>query len=208
MDKVFICLVADLAWDADEENIVGWQKLRDDRAVVYGRINAIKKALAAGDPATTISTLRGRLEGSVVDMEAQFKTTALDPAMAAANLAFLGKLDEVNKKKGEVIAAETDATRKTKQEELDVLVAELNEFKEFEVADEAAKTAVMDEIRVLQKKLREGGAHARQAVLTNFRLMRSTSSHMSNYSSFVIGNPSSRCGLKLGRGTYTAGAVT
>ena len=32
--------------------------------------------------------------------------------------------------------------------------------------------------------------------------MRSTSSNMANYSNFVIGNNSSRCGLNLGRGNY------
>ena len=49
----------------------------------------------------------------------------------------------------------------------------------------------------LQKELRCDAA-MEQAVLTNFRMMRTTSSHMSNYSHWRADNAFTRCGLRLG----------
>jgi hypothetical protein len=60
----------------------------------------------------------------------------------------------------------------------------------------------------LQRKLRTGESKVVKATLRNFRLIRSTSSHMTNYSHFNPSSPSSRCGLGLGEthGSYIVGA--
>tara|TARA_Y100000389_G_scaffold204725_2_gene259225 strand:+ start:6490 stop:9162 length:2673 start_codon:yes stop_codon:yes gene_type:complete len=55
-----------------------------------------------------------------------------------------------------------------------------------------------DEFKATAAKLRNGTASVKKAQLMNFRLMRATSSYLSNKSHFKPGDPQSRCGLKIG----------
>eukprot|EP00966_Prymnesium_polylepis_P308781 7135342-Prymnesium_polylepis.1 len=205
MDRVFICLVADLAWNVDAAMSSPVRKLVGDREAVFTAMENLKTALEVG----ALAPVLGPLKTTLADRARIASTQASTVATAAGGVAepdFLVKQTDVMKKATEVKTFEEDATktateRKDKRKEYDDAVAALRALKEFKV-DAGDEDTVMNEIRSLQAKLRSGTEFTAKAVLTNFRLMRSTSSHMANYSNFVIGNDSSRCGLKLGRGKY------
>ena len=54
---------------------------------------------------------------------------------------------------------------------------------------------------------RTGATKPAAAKLTNFRLRRVTSSYLANYSAHKPGDPTSRCGMRIGAGTAPAGAL-
>jgi hypothetical protein len=212
MDKVFICLVADLGWNVDAAMSSPVRKMVGDREAVFTAIENLKTAFEAGNgPAVT-----GPLKSTLAERVRIAKTQAEAVGTTASGVAdpdFIAKYGQVLTKATEVEAFDKDATktdteRATKRKEYDDATAALRALKEFKVTDSTDEATVMGQIRKLQADLRSGKAFAAKAVLTNFRLMRSTSSHMSNYSNFVIGSDASRCGLKLGRGTYDTSAGT
>lgn len=57
-----------------------------------------------------------------------------------------------------------------------------------------------DNFKAIAKGLRNGTRSVTNAELMNFRLVKSTSSHLSNRSHFKVGDTKSRCGLKIGFG--------
>ena len=204
MDKVFICLVADLAWNVDGNMKQPVHDLVKGRQELFGIIKrqnniAAEDKAAISDAKVALARITNELSGLGADV-AYVASNVPDPP-------FLEAKDAVEALRARVQASEKDTTtskeeRKKTRVAYDQAVAEFKELMKFSVKNKEDEWNVMDQIRQLQMALRNGSDFTAKAVLTNFRLMRSTSSHMANYSNFVIGNNSSRCGLNLGRGDY------
>jgi hypothetical protein len=157
MDKVFICLVADLAWK---------EATGGDAATLQNAMNGVHAQLYNdGDlPAAIGQALQGArdyvgLAAPVANPEPEFITACRD-------------MRDKGKSPDEKAAAAAKMDRL-----LDMEKAEVPLFK------------------TRAREFRAGTRRVGKAYLTNFRLMRSTSSHMTNYSKFVSGKKNSRCGL-------------
>lgn len=215
LDKCFICLVADLDW-ASTENVDSTTKSTFETAIstLDDRRNDVVEAM---------KVLKGAEKGSPAEARAKIR---LDEAIreangAAADVSNIGKAfrtprevnaenDRVNMDKviadirADALLNEAQKVAKTKAEtqKLRDAIATREENEKFQSTEE------LDAYKTLQRKLRTGEAKVVKATLRNFRLIRSTSSHMSNYSHFNPSSPSSRCGLGLGEthGSYIIGA--
>lgn len=84
----------------------------------------------------------------------------------------------------------------------------LKDAKKFELrlTDIEGWFTAKTELAALQQQFRNGTKQFASASLTNFRLVRETSSHMINYSYWDPERHDSRCGLKFGRYTEMGGA--
>lgn len=207
LDKCFICLVADLNW-ASTDNVDTATKTMFDAAA-----NALDDARA--EVGNAMQSLKEAEKGSPAEAAAN---NMLANAILAANGA---SKDLSNIGNGVTTPRETQAAND---------VAEMNAVTADTTLEPAAKkaalrkiqdaiatreenakfttTAQLDAYKRLQRKLRTGESKVVKATLRNFRLIRSTSSHMTNYSHFNPSSPSSRCGLGLGEthGSYIVGA--
>ena len=204
MDKVFICLVADLAWNVDDKMKQPVHDLVKKRQTLFEIIKRLNN-IAAEDKAG-ISDAKVLLAG-ITNQLSGLGASVADDASNVPDPPFLEAKDAVETLRALVQASEKNTTiseeeRKNIRVEYDRAVADFKKLMKFSVENKDDELKVMDQVRKLQMALRNGSDFTAKAVLTNFRLMRSTSSHMANYSNFVIGNNSSRCGLNLGRGNY------
>jgi len=215
LDKCFICLVADLNW-ASTDNVGAATKASfnaasatvDDRREDV--VNAMKALKAAEKGSSAAAAAKARLDDAINEANG-----------AAAELSNIGKafqtprelqaekdITDMNEAMSRIRADtnldEADKVAKTKVEtqKLRDQIATREENAKF------TNTAQLDVYKTLQGKLRTGESKVVKATLRNFRLIRSTSSHMTNYSHFNPSSPSSRCGLGLGEthGSYIIGA--
>lgn len=206
MDRVFICLVADLSYSTDNGKMSG----------------PVASAIAA----------RARLDSVIKSLDVAYQARPLSqPAVAAARQVVNEQLS-ICKAAGDAIADAADSMGFTKYEELlDAATTAEADFEagrnkqprpdkakldDLEKAATDARKAVdramdgwdmtnlpgeLQQYADHQEEIRLGVKLVGRASLTNFRLMRSTSSHMSNYSHFKPGNSNSRMGLRLGKST-------
>ena len=163
MDKVFICLVADLAWN---------------------------EATVGAGVAATLKTGMGEVHKKLLQGDAY---------------------------------THADGTTKTLDEVVQMALTTSRQYctavgagpePAFKIADPARQAEVLDNkdpkppaFDAEAAKFRRGERRVGRAYLTNFRLMRSTSSHMTNYSKFVFGKKNSRCGLPYSYPDLSAGAA-
>lgn len=177
MDKVFICLVADVAYNYTDD------------ATFQGKVAAA--AAARNNVVVAANALHNKLKNrQALGSEKTDLKAAIDAAMTASNeLASTAdkiKVGGASKTTHEdLLKAVKDGTAGA-QAKLDAT------FKDWDA------TAVTD-FKTVQDNIRKGVTFVGRAVVTNFRLMRSTSSHLNNYSHWKSDSPNSRCGLRLGK---------
>lgn len=215
LDKCFICLVADLNW-ASTDNVGDATKARFNAASVTlddrreDVVNAMKALKAAEKGSPAAAAAKTQLDNAINEANG-----------AAAELANIGNafqtpreqqaakdIDDMN----QVISSIRADNNLSEAEKLAKTKVETQKLRDaISTREENAKftnTAQLDAYKTLQGKLRTGESKVVKATLRNFRLIRSTSSHMTNYSHFNPSSPSSRCGLGLGEthGSYIIGA--
>lgn len=224
MDRVFVCLVADLSFGGDGSTV---------KSLVTERNELLE------DPTTGLAALFKNLEG------ARSKNLPLDAALNAID----SKMGELQNKADDIAQQGNTATTRCETAK-DEFVQKLNLFEKAQVAynrvasmqvpdpsdpayptnpkvvakddldvahRELVKTeTAMDDLKSFpslgeerelellkisnkQGRLRANADAAPRAVLTNFRYMRTTSAHLANYSHFQPGVENSRCGLKFGK---------
>ena len=207
LDKCFICLVADLNW-ASTDNVDSATKASFDAAT--SALDNMRDAVG-----NAMKALKEAEKGSTAEAVAKRQ---LDDAIREANgasqeLSNIGNNFTTPREteaaqdvaKMNAVTADAGLTPAQKKVELQKIQDAIT------TREEGAKfttTAQLDAYKLLQRKLRTGDSRVVKATLRNFRLIRSTSSHMTNYSHFNPGSPSSRCGLGLGEthGSYIVGA--
>lgn len=183
MDRVFICIVADLAWSQSRTADIAPDVLTDYFGDMEKHHKGIVERAVNSDALGNTARASGRkLREALRDRAPrpyfeELSSVIQDPAST---------VDEKNKAK-----------------------AELQGWKDAPIDKAVFET--------IQSDFRKGKGVAGKAFLTNFRLKRSTSSHMVNYSKYKPGDANSRCsepffkpididGLWHGAASYIVGA--
>ncbi len=200
MDKVFVCLVADLSYSVDttamDTQING---MLAARAAVLADIKNLHDAINANASAAARAPLEAALSMSVAAAEGEADNVigvanaqpdtpfeVLMQASRAADDALQAALAQSPPPAGTPgLKTAAEAARKA-----------VEDAKKFPTAPADIATAMTDMV-AMQQAIRTGSSHVARATLTNFRLKRSTSSHMANYSNFKPGNRHCRCGLNI-----------
>lgn len=206
LDKVFVCMVADLSY------VVGppspkFGKLFEERSDLYIALRTYSDAVnkdhdTAEDRNTELNVAKAALTRALQECKAKSDAyvSEIKDAGATSYIAALKKVETATsalkeaEDAGKVAAAEAALT---------VAKSALQSF--LEQADEAD----MKTRKVLIHNIRQGTAVPSNATLSNFALMRTTSSHMTNYSYYKPGDKNSRLGLDIGKvidntdGTYS-----
>jgi len=213
MDRVFICLVADLSYTMDTTNtmdpLVGAaQTAAAQVGVAIAALDAAKR-VPGGAPGA-VNAAQARVVAEVATANAA-ATNIGNAGNAGADSAYSTAYDALVAAKNAYEVAERNpaptppalkAALDAAQQAVDALLAPWSK------TGTAALEREMVDYETKQNDIRTGAGYVRKAVLTNFRLMRSTSSHMVNYSHWKPGNAVSRLGLRLGQecGEYIVGA--
>lgn len=223
MDRVFVCLIAELSVDGGNAEVTEKLKERDTKTdellVLY---DALEKARRSGKDAsavmTQIQTTVGVLEGLGVQIAAQGsgddKLTNAEVYQAMFRELHQNYNEALNEYKSVESLEEPSAVKAEKKAQLAQARADLTSrtsaynfgFAWPTDAEEFAKE--ISKVSTLQNQARRDEFHVGRAVLTNFRYMRTTSAHLANYSYFNPASASSRCGLRFGKvetnGRHTA----
>jgi hypothetical protein len=185
LDKVFICLVADLTWRASATE----HKFRYDTASALDLAKQTESQLAkmlasvsdakrSGASSSQLEDLKQDIRGDILkeleDLENVWKTRRQERHDSFPEVELPDYIDMHGERRMDPKKIEELKTYRSTRERYHEWRAEHS------------------------KSIRTGNLLVDDARLSNFRLMRSTSSHFSNYSAYKRGNTSSRCGLHLG----------
>jgi hypothetical protein len=213
MDRVFICIVADVCWStkAGPEVRDARTKSAEKRAEVLTALKFLKdnptlkpaerkKAVdalteAVGEANAEAKKMRDATFTNDMLPEYRKAQDALKAAQATLTAAKQEKADAESK--SDVAAANTAETKRGDaetaiagaQDELNTALGGWDKNDDMALINEA------------QNAILSGTKFVAQAYMTNFELMRTTSSHLCNYSAWDPNNAHSRCGLPLGKPT-------
>ncbi len=229
MDKVFVCLVADLAWTTDAAMDASLAALLTARDALTMRARFLHEAIF-NDNIAAIPAAQTAFDTAVADalQAADDMVAAVPPAdtpyeqqvaaVEAAEAALQAGLD--NPLTTDAQKATLRSNLATAKRALDELLSMNEDYASVKARLEAAApagsppseedivkemervaNANIDAVRLKQERIRQcaRGHIVARATLTKFRLMRSTSSHMVNYSNLKALDSNSRCGLRLGK---------
>tara|TARA_B100001109_G_scaffold73221_2_gene59853 strand:+ start:196 stop:2076 length:1881 start_codon:yes stop_codon:yes gene_type:complete len=188
MDKVFICLVADLCW----REVPSATVLASTTNLMNAMREVAKKLLDKTSTAREIDNLLGACKDAGEDLRDQMSGVQ-DPE-------YIKRYRDWREKHLAFLAAPNDSAKKLAYE-----AAKRSALELMDISGEKPGTG--RQYQYAQNQFRSGQRRVGKAYLTNFRLMRSTSSHMTNYSKFVKGKKTSRCGLPFGYPTIDAGTA-
>ena len=191
MDKVFIAVVATLSYRVDDTLNAYYKDLFDAQQVLLNRLceqrQAAKKSAdttvadkAVNDATDGVVSARDTLHLKINDAE--------EPEYDEIAREVKKLQDELDK------MVKGDSGWKDKEGELAAATSKLNKCFEHTDKDGITLTRIQGEsndVRINKKVVSN-------AYLTNFRLMRTTSSHMANYSYYKENDEHSRLGLKIG----------
>ena len=195
MDKVFICLVATLAYRVTQD-LDSYGDLKTAQNQVLEAMAAYKEAIDQRQPDSVVTTASSAFKNAVVDAE-NAATTYTDDINLTPNPEFLDLLEDLEVKKAAITVARALSTvpppaLKVMEQQVAEAQSKCDDYFQ-DTLTEDEKEAINDAAQFI----RTGKATTKKVVLTNFRLMRSTSSHMSNYSYPRPGEKASRLGLKI-----------
>jgi len=196
MDKVFMCLVANLSYRVQKNGNQALDELRKKQQLVLKAMIALKKAIKAGGNGRTERTsLKTAIENAKSEATKYFgaiNNPALVPEyQRLQNQVGIQKQALDSMKQGGASASQIAS----KQADYDATVNELNAL---------WKPATKDDVATIESRslrVRKNIRPPTQAILSDFRWIRTTSSHMTNFSHYRPGDGGSRCGLKLGKHT-------
>ena len=211
MDRVFICLVADLSFGEKDDEV---KAELDRRATATAELLALYDSLETNrrqgnDLKTVKSDILSKLnELTAIGATIESKGAGAAPTPAENYQVEFDRVREIytymlNAYKNvesleDGVEAKEDAKADLAQA-TEGLTALTNRFKaDFTFPEGAAREAMLKKIGKTQEEMRRNTFHVGRAVLTNFRYMRTTSAHLANYSYFDPSSPNSRCGLRFG----------
>lgn len=195
MDKVFVVIVADLAYSTDgteTQQTAAINKMDDVASTLSTYKDALKAVTNASNrsaAASSLATAKAAFQKAVDDANKE-GNKLVAAAIAAKAPALLTKRQAVQTAQ-DAYAQAPDAAKLASLEKAKA------EYEKMFTNDKDAVGKVDEKQRSL--KIMAGSLSVSQAVLLNFRLKRVTSSFLNNYSEFKPGNKNSRCGLRLGK---------
>lgn len=198
MDKVFICLVATLAYTVNGTANDEYAVLKRMQGALLTKLQELERArqerkpLAAAEKAVTMAkTAVERARDTYLE---EIADSASDPQFMKLDK----DLKDARTKHENVAnsAASSVTEKKTAQTALDTAQ---RAFDSFLLEPSQLTSADKQQIMERQQEMRTGKTAPTKAILTNFKLMRSTSSHFANYSYPRSGAVDSRLGLKISK---------
>lgn len=217
MDKVFVCLVADLSWTTDTAMNAKFDDVKSKRSDLTEAMKNVQEAIMnnvdTSGPRTALTTAIGRCKAAANTM-----IQAVPPDLSSYEKA-VDELAKANARLQEGIRNKTALEPLLKdvadKEQDRAALLEINaDYATVKSAlgGAATEAAIVAQMRTLTEKNIEDILKKQQSIrtcennhivaratLSRFRLMRSTSSHMLNYSHLKALDSNSRCGLKLGK---------
>ena len=187
MDKVFVAIVADVSTKISNTAIQGTGTAGDKIKKMWDAYKALREAPGPG----TFDTYEAAFEAAADNVP---------PSQIGDYAAVMERFFDASKR----LAQSSTEEREANMRALETANADLRAYK-----DTPFDKTVEDAFDVAATKLKRGQTGVETCSMTNFRLMRVTSSFLINNSAVRIENekiaPSSRCGLKLGKNddTYT-----
>tara|TARA_B100001057_G_C22825476_1_gene941244 strand:- start:51 stop:2072 length:2022 start_codon:yes stop_codon:yes gene_type:complete len=189
MDKVFVAVVARLSYRVTTNTSTAFQNLRSaQQAILRNRLKH-RQAVKTGEPKAIIDAAVVAIETAKQNVNTAY--SAYQTTLAGVgDPKYILDRDAYNTAKAAVDAAGAAATAAQQQALKNAKDALDQNWK----MDDAEVTKLLRE----STRVRTNQKAVSKAYLTDFRLMRTTSSHMSNYSYFKPGDSNSRLGLPIG----------
>lgn len=198
-DKLFIVIVAtgcyEVSKSANSEYIAVRQK---QDAVIQKLLEKNKAAENADQNSNAFDVATSDLEDAISDAEAAAR--ALSTKLEGGDTEHLTAILEVKNAQGsyDSIMNNPNSSASSKKTEEDKLNQAKAKLAELMTAPTKAEVVEMEN-RVEKMRTQQTQARTTKATLTNFRLMRTTSSHIANYSKYRPGDADSRCGLPISK---------
>lgn len=191
LDKVFVCVKATLTYYKSDALNDDFKALRTAQQAVLKAMQEHHEAAANGDQ-SAMKTKMGELTSAMKEANAKATKFAQDSDKPGFRPEYIRSKEALQKKEQDLAAAiktntGVDAARQAVQTAKD----KLNESLIPASAKDIVKIQERSEI------IRTNKSVLTQAVLSDFKLMRTTSSHMANYSHYIPGDDTSRLGLKI-----------
>jgi hypothetical protein len=189
-DKVFVCIVATLSWAASTAVEDKMEQVNVNCLEVQRRAMALEGS--PGDP-----TLAANLNAAIAEANVAAKELAEEQKNGTTPLAYTAYNDYTDALRALKVARKATGG--------DVATAETNvktaktEFENMTGFEKKWSKTDVEDFKDAQDAMRRGEIGVGKAYLANFCLVRSTSSHMSNYSHWDPEDPKSRCGLDFGK---------
>ena len=196
MDKVFVVVVATLSYRVNATGNNEYETLRNAQQDVLVALVAHRNAIKTLQPQATIDLAKQALD-TAMGAASTAATTFEGTIEASAEPLYDQRVAAVVAAKATLAAVPAGTNNATEKAALDAAEASLEELWE------SLNAGNVNIVRGFSEQVRKNRKAVSKANLTNFRLMRTTSSHMANYSYYKVGDKHSRLGLKLGalRGT-------
>lgn len=195
MDKVFVAVVARLSYTVTTAGNDELRRLRSAQQVILRQMLRHREAVKTGLSKAIIDEAAAAIKAATKNVN-DTVYPAYETALAGVgDPKYILDRNAYNTAKAAVDAAGAAATAAQQQALKDAKDA-LD--KNWKIDDAEVKKLLEESIKVRTNK-----KAVSKAYLTDFRLMRTTSSHMSNYSYFKPGHPNSRLGLPIGRNVYS-----
>lgn len=198
MDKVFMLVVADVSYATSGQNGTASKNHVDACRRTTEALSTQTQGAATAD-ITAVKNAADAVKKSVsAQVEASDALAKAAPVVMRVNTTF-------NAYKAALYAADKEltnvaATPQTKKAAIAVAQTELEAYKNI-LSPERRAAVGSEDFKTHAEQLRNGSRSVTEATMTNFRLMRATSSFLANRSHFGGGKPGnekSRCGLKVG----------
>jgi len=198
MDKVFVVVVATLSFRVNRDGNDIYQNLRDAQHAVLKALVEERTAIKNWQSQAKIGAAKQKVKDAIA--AAEVEAGKLQGAIETSEEPLYDQLTKaVADAKAGLDAVPVGTSNQVEKQKLADAETKLAEVWNRPTASEINK------IREHSQFLRNNDLYASKANLTNFRLMRTTSSHMANYSFYKFGDEHSRLNLRIGRmvGTST-----
>jgi hypothetical protein len=197
MDKVFICLVATLAYTVNTLANDEYAVLKRKQGALLTALTKYERARQERKPLGMASAV---VEDAIKDVQ-DARDEYLKAIGASAPPRFM-TLDadlKALRAQAKTMADSAGASEKDKKDAQTDLDTVQRAFDSFLLEPSQLTALDTKKIMARQQAMREGKTAPTKAILTNFKLMRSTSSHFANYSYPRSGAVDSRLGLKISK---------
>jgi len=192
MDKVFIAVVATLSYRVSETGKGKYEELQNKQQLLINALKEQHKATAEGIDAAKLAVITAinNVNGAANALRGAIGVEGEEPDYDEATLA-------VKTLSGAIKGLKSDPTASAaaivaKENALAIATAKLDKC--WKRPDDSEITTIKER----SNEVRTNTKVVSKAYLTNFRLMRTTSSHMATYSYYKENDEHSRLGLKMG----------
>lgn len=193
MDKVFVAVVARLSYRVSPDGNTEYQNLRAGQQTILRSMVAHRQAVKSNQSSAVIASAAADVEAAIGTVKTNLAPAYEGAVAGAAEPKYNRNKEAYQTAKAAVDSAGGSATA-TQRDALAAAKAKLDQ--NLAPVQSGPK---LNDLRVESRNLRTNTKAVTKAYLSEFRLMRTTSSHIANYSYYKPGDENSRLGLPMGQ---------